>query len=218
MNVLFVVPHADDELLIGGGTISKHVRSGDTVDLVICMAAESERETYQLECCKKVCKYLKINSVSFLNISSSNLSNNLVYVARFIEKTIVEANKKYDVLYTISEFDNHQDHRCVSSAVNIAVRSVGPNNIPLILAGETMSSTDQRFKNNGVFNPNYYNVITRDDLHKKLQAMSMYDQELRDPPHPRSLDIIECYAKIRGAEILENYAEAFICLRNIINK
>jgi len=208
------VPHADDEILIGGGTISKHIRNKDVVDLVVCMNSESEREEYQLKCCVKVCDYMGINNLQILNISSQDLSNNLVGVARKLETTINQL-KKYDTLYTISEHDNHQDHRCVFKAINIATRSVGCNNIPLVLAGETMSSTDQRFKNNGCFNPNYYNIITRDDLHKKLQAMSLYDKELHEPPHPRSLEIIECYAKIRGSEVLEKYAEAFVCLRNI---
>jgi len=218
MNFLFVVPHADDEVLLGGGTISKLIRQNNNVDLIVCMSSETEREEYQLKCCLKVVDYLKINSVKFLNISSTDLSNNLILVARTIEKEISNSIKKYEALYTVSEFDNHQDHRCVHNAVNIAARSSGPNNIPLILAGETMSSTDQRFKNNGCFNPNYYNILSRDDVHKKLQAMAMYDRELRDPPHPRSLGIIENFAKIRGSEVMRDFAEAFICMRNIVDK
>jgi LmbE family N-acetylglucosaminyl deacetylase len=217
MNALFVVPHADDEVLLGGGTIAKYIRNGSSVDLIVCMAAESERENHQLECCKRVCEYLKINSFNFLNISSNDLSNNLVYVSRVLEKTIKEYNKDFNALYTISEFDNHQDHRLVFNAINIATRMVGPNKIPNIFSGETISSTDQRFKNNVAFNPTYYNVITRDDLHKKLQAMAIYTKELCDAPHPRSLDIIECYAKVRGSEIMQNYAEAFIPLRQVIS-
>lgn len=214
MNVMFIVPHADDEVLLGGGTISKHKRQGDHVTLCILMKPSSDREFKQLEDCKKVVNFLKIDKLDFLFIDDSKLSNDLVHLARTIDEYL--ENKKIDILYTISEFDNHQDHRNTFNAINIALRSVGKNNIKEVYSGETLSSTDQRFKNNGCFNPTVYNILTNKDIDNKVQAIKLYTLEYNDEPHPRSEKIIRALASLRGAECMTEFAEAFICLRKYI--
>jgi len=214
MNVLFLVPHADDEVLLGGGTISKHKRLGDNVTLCILMKPSSDREFKQLEDCKNVVKYLKIDKLDFLFIDDSKLSNDLVYLAKTIDEYL--ADKKIDILYTISEYDNHQDHRNTFNAINIALRAVGKNNIPEVYSGETLSSTDQRFKNNGGFNPTVYNILNQNDIDNKVAAIKLYELEYNNEPHPRSEKIIRALATVRGAECMSDFAEAFICLRKLI--
>ena len=49
----------------------------------------------------------------------------------------------------------------------------------------------------------------------KTKAMSFYKSELKEYPHPRSLDGIEVLAKKRGMEVGLKYAEAFMLLREI---
>jgi hypothetical protein len=45
--------------------------------------------------------------------------------------------------------------------------------------------------------------------------MIKYEDELKESPHPRSLEIIKTLAKRRGAEVGFEYAEAFMLIREI---
>ena len=49
-----------------------------------------------------------------------------------------------------------------------------------------------------------------------MQAIKAYLSELREFPHPRSIEAIEALAKKRGSEIGVKYAEAFYLIREII--
>ena len=51
---------------------------------------------------------------------------------------------------------------------------------------------------------------------KKLEAISLYQSQIRSNPHPRSYDGVKTIAKLRGKEICVEAAEAFICHRMII--
>ena len=51
---------------------------------------------------------------------------------------------------------------------------------------------------------------------KKINALKEYKDELRDPPHSRSIQHVEVLAKHRGYSIGVNMAEAFEIYR-IIN-
>ena len=47
--------------------------------------------------------------------------------------------------------------------------------------------------------------------------MKKYQSQLKKNPHPRSIDIINSLAQLRGSNVGNNYAEAFI-LKRYINK
>jgi len=214
MRILFLVPHCDDEVLLGGGSISKHIRNGDIVDLCVLFSVPDDiRQKNQILNCEKVVELLKINNFFKLGLDDKTLSNDILTTAQTIELFLKD--KEYDILYTVSPYDNHQHHRTLSKAINIATRIIGPNPIKKILCGETISSTDQTFKTLGVFNPNYYNILLEQDVESKIKALQLYHSEVRSYPHPRSPEIIKSYAMLRGSECMSNFAEAFIVLRCI---
>ena len=66
-----------------------------------------------------------------------------------------------------------------------------------------------------VFLPNTWVDITK-YLDKKLEAMGMYATQIKEFPHPRSLEAIESLAKLRGSTIGVHAAEAFSLIRRII--
>jgi LmbE family N-acetylglucosaminyl deacetylase len=49
----------------------------------------------------------------------------------------------------------------------------------------------------------------------KIDAMKAYKSELKEFPHPRSLETLEALARKRGSEINTSYAEAFQLIREI---
>jgi hypothetical protein len=59
-----------------------------------------------------------------------------------------------------------------------------------------------------IFIPNLY-VDIRSTLELKLKAASCYDLEIRQFPHPRSIEGIKTLAKLRGMEVGLEAAEAF---------
>ena len=60
----------------------------------------------------------------------------------------------------------------------------------------------------GAFRPNVYVDVTA-TMEKKLDAMRCYALELREMPHPRSIEGLRIIARERGLAIGVEYAEAF---------
>lgn len=72
---------------------------------------------------------------------------------------------------------------------------------------EIPSSTTQSFQNN--FHCNWYESLTREQLDFKIKTFNKYESEVREYPNPRSSDGIESYAKFRGMECNNEFAEGF---------
>jgi len=51
----------------------------------------------------------------------------------------------------------------------------------------------------------------------KIEAMKAYESELKEYPHPRSLEIVEALAKKRGSEVEVKFAEAFMLVRELVD-
>jgi LmbE family N-acetylglucosaminyl deacetylase len=215
MNVLCLVPHGDDEILSAGGSIAKHKRRGDKVTVCILKGDKDPRNAQQLENSKAVAEFLKIDKLHHLDVPESIISTDIKYVAGAIESFLL-AESSYDILYTVSPYDNHQDHQGTYRAINVATRASGPFIIPQVLCGEILSSTEQTFGITRQFSPTYYNSLQEADINKKMEAFSFYTGELRQPPHPRSLHIIKALAELRGAECHQQYAEAFVVARQFV--
>jgi LmbE family N-acetylglucosaminyl deacetylase len=211
-NILVLVPHGDDEVLLAGASISKHKRSGDRVSVCIVKCENTERNAKQLNQSKKVSQYLNIDNIYHVNLLEIN---NLTIIANKLEKFLKDKN--FDTLYTIHCDDNHQEHRLVFDAISIATRSHGPCSIPNIFSGETLSSTSQRLNSLRPFIPTYYNVVNQQDINNKINALSFYTDEVKSHPHQRSPESVKALAVLRGSECFASLAEAFMPLRQVIS-
>jgi LmbE family N-acetylglucosaminyl deacetylase len=79
-----------------------------------------------------------------------------------------------------------------------------------IYSFETLSSTEWSFPIS--YSPNTF-VDISDTLEIKLKAMEIYKSELREFPHPRSLEGIKMAAKNWGMKVGFSSAEAFQAVR-----
>ena len=79
-----------------------------------------------------------------------------------------------------------------------------------IYSFEVLSSTEWNYPTS--FSPNVFFGI---DIDLKLKALECYESELRDFPHPRSLEAVRLNARLWGAKTGLEYAEAFECVRCI---
>lgn len=223
-NILVIVAHPDDEILGVGATIAKHVQNGDNcTGLILGEGMTSRYDKRDLADVSKIEELHKdifqaAKVIGYEKVYLENLPDNrfdsvdLLDIIKIVEKYIEEI--KPDVIYTHHIGDLNVDHRRTYEAVLTASRPIGENYVKEIYAFETVSSTEWNFQLESSFRPNLFIDIT-DTLSIKLQAIKHYETEMRDFPHPRSLENLEAVAKKWGSVISRQYAEAFQVIRVI---
>lgn len=214
-NILVLAPHGDDEVLGCGGSIYKHTETLSDVYVVFIRKSYDSRSEYQMQCSQKARNILGVKDAYNLNLDDDKIFNKLSLIQE-IEKVVnlIKPSTVYCPFYG----DLHQDHRAVFEAVNVATRAWAEHRVNKILLYDTISSTDQ-----GLFNsiypfvPNYFIPLTKNHVEVKQAALQAYDKEIGSIDHPRSLENVYDKARITGRQINEKFAEAFMCLRNIVS-
>ncbi len=105
----------------------------------------------------------------------------------------------------------NQDHEAMFKAGFAACRPHLPAHrpfVPVVLSADA----PQLGWSVEPFHPNFYVDITA-HLETKLRAHACHRSQLRPPPHHASLENVERLARLRGAEISVEAAEAFRCYR-----
>lgn len=209
--VLVVAAHPDDEVLGAGGTIAKHVARGDSVYVVILTEGASvqfpgQPEKIELKRMQalKVAQLLGITEVFFGDFPDQKLDMQpIIAVTNFIEGVVEKVQPQ--IIYTHHFTELNQDHRAAYEATSIAVRPFSHPSVERLLcfSVDTVTNWGQ-----GVAQYNVFSDVT-DTLEAKLQAMSVYETEVRRPPHPRSLEALRQMAYRNGALVGLAAAEMF---------
>ena len=210
--IVVIIPHGDDEVLGFGGTIIKHIRNGDVVDVIFVKTSYNERSSLQLTHTQASANLIGFDSL-YLHITPTKLANFNLETLQCIEAELIKL--KPDILYTAHPGDVHQDHVSLFNYIKIATRINGPIPVPKILCGEIISSTSSGINLGNFFQPNHYEILTLEDVLKKQEALEKYSFELCKFPHARSKEGIMIHAQKRGMEAGSLYAEAFQSLRYI---
>ena len=133
---------------------------------------------------------------------------------RFDDFPLIDFNRAFeklalapDLLITHSDHDVNHDHTIVFRSALVVGRPMEKK--INVLACETLSSTEWGSR---PFAANLFVDIV-DYLDKKVAAMSAYAAELREYPHPRSLEGIRIKARQRGLEVGCAAAEAYQVIR-----
>ena len=213
--ILVLAPHGDDEALGLGGTIVKHTQQGDHVTVAFLKRGYDERTEQQAQnthACKNILKY---ENIIHLNLDAQIIASDITTLIKELDSLFDNVNPH--TVYTTHMGDLHQDHRALFSATNSAVRYRDNLNIKRVFSYEIPSSTDQGLmKSYFPFIPNYYNVLTEDQILQKIKGYQWYYTETRSNPlHLRNENALIEHAKKRGRECNSLYAEAFNCLRYI---
>ena len=222
MNVLVIAAHPDDEVLGVGGTIARHVDEGDAVYIVIlawgvASRYEAEFVNRQKKNALRASEILGVRETVFVGLGGSDRRFDELPFFDII-KPIEEYIQRFKpgILYTHHRGDSNTDHQILFKATISAARVISPFLVNKILCYETLSSTDQAPPfTEYVFMPNVF-INIEQYLTKKIDAMKCYEFELRDYPHPRSLESIEFQAKIWGHKASCKAAEAFVLVREIL--
>lgn len=225
MSVLCVVAHPDDEVLGVGGTLARHVGEGDDVHVCILSDGVASRHA-ELDAevqgrierrrghAKEACEMLGVASVSFHRFPDNEFDTvSLLEIVQTVESEIDEYDP--DIVYTHHYGDLNVDHELVCRATVTATRPLKDSNIDRVLAFETLSATEWSTQSpTNAFQPQLF-VNIEGHLDDKLDAVAVYSDELREPPHPRSIESVRMNAELWGSKSGVRAAEPFEILREI---
>lgn len=218
--ILIVAAHADDEALGCGGTIARHVAEGDTVFAVFMADGVSSRTqavqddlTNRNAAAEHAREILGIRENFYLGLPDNRLDSlHLIEVIEHLEPIVRRLQP--NIIYTHHHGDLNVDHRITHQTVLTVCRPMPGNCLEAIYAFEVMSSTDWATPIAEPFIPNHY-VDISNQLNTKLDALRAYQLEMREAPHTRSIEHIECLAHHRGYSIGVLAAESFVTVRTI---
>ena len=225
MNVLAVVAHPDDELLGCGATLRRLADEGHNVySCVLGANAEARHERPDLARLRavaaessKMVGIAETVSYTFPNIQFNTVPH--LEMVRAIEEAVIRFRPSW--IFTHFPGDLNVDHRVTHEATMAAAslpqrlsRDLDPRLIERIYLFEIPTSTDWAWPVAGGFVPNAFVAIER-TLEVKIAALRKFEGALKSPPHARTEGTIRALAKVRGAQVNVEAAEAFQLVRHV---
>jgi LmbE family N-acetylglucosaminyl deacetylase len=226
-SALVVAAHPDDEVLGCGATIARLSHEGWKVHvLIVAEGATSRAEKRDIEansaelsalakCAEEANKILGAASVKLLSLPDNRLDSiDLLDIVKIVEDHVLKY--KPSLIFTHHAGDVNIDHKILHDAVIAACRPQPNHSVKELLFFEVPSSTEWRPASSGIyFTPNYFYDVSA-HISKKMTALSAYNPEMRNFPHPRSVDAVNHLARWRGASVGCEAAEAFMLGRCIV--
>lgn len=219
MKVLVIAPHPDDEVLGCGGVIARHADEGDEVHVLVVSRGIPEifppREIeHTRDELREAHRVLGVSGALFLDFPAPRLDTIPTHELADAISRVIEAIKPV-VVHLPHGGDIHADHRAVYLAGLVAARPINGCSVKSVLCYETLSETEWATpRGDAAFTPTVFVDITY-YLEAKVRALSCMGSQMKPPPHPRSLDVVEALARFRGGTAGLPAAEAFMLVREI---
>jgi len=221
--ILIVSAHPDDEVLGCGGTVAKLVKEGYQAYTLILGEgitsrdenrdrAKRETEIQKLKSqAEKANKIIGLEEVFMYDFPDNRFDTvSFLDIVKVIEK--IKSDIKPKIIFTHYEKDLNIDHQITYKAVITATRPVVGEPVKEIYSFEIPSSTEWNFPLS--FSPDVFFDIS-ETMDIKRKALEEYKTELKNYPHPRSLEGIKINAESWGLKIGVKYAEVFKSVRII---
>lgn len=223
MSVLCVAAHPDDEVLGAGGTLARHAGNDD--DVHVCILSDGVTSRYDdasaadAEIERRRQRAERAADILGATVSLHGYPDNsfdtvpLLDIVQTVEKEISDHNP--DTVYTHHYGDLNIDHEFTCRAVTTATRPLADSCVDQVLAFETLSATEWSIPSSrNSFQPQHF-VTIDDQLETKLDALAVYEKELREPPHPRTVETVQQNAEVWGAKAGVAAAEPFELIREV---
>jgi len=213
--ILILAPHADDEILGCGGTISKYNKLGYHISVLILTNANigapdlySSKEINLIRKESKIANdFIGTKKLYFENLPALNLNQYPLYkISDIISKHILKLDP--EIVFIPSVKDIHNDHKIIFHAAKVALRPNKKKNLKKILSYEVLSETEWN-ENEEAFSPNYFIKLSKLEINNKIKAFQKYKSQVKKFPHPRSKEAIISLSRVRGSQVYMEYAEAF---------
>jgi LmbE family N-acetylglucosaminyl deacetylase len=223
--ILVISAHPDDEVLGMGGTIAKYASRGYEVAVFIVTDGSSSqyRDDPKLQDILREKKSETSNCAAVLGVKHvfyGELPDMKLDATPHIEINRVIENAirdfKPSTVFTHFSGDVNKDHRMVYESTLVACRPVSEQCVKRLFLYSVPSSTEWNVQTAAtVFLPNWYEDINGEYAEKKYKAMECYKTELRDYPHPRSVQYLRTADIAEGNRVGLLAAESFILLRSL---
>ncbi|MDD2362481.1 MAG: PIG-L family deacetylase [Oscillospiraceae bacterium] len=223
-NILVIAAHPDDEVYGMGGTIARLAKEGCEVNVLIVTDGSTsqyrndpnlkdilEAKKLETEMAKNV---LGVKELYYGKLPDMRLDQTAhININQVIESTINLLNP--DTVFTHFWGDVNMDHRCVYQSTLVAVRPTSEQCVKELYCYSVPSSTEwMPLTAATAFLPNTFVDISA-YTNQKEQAILAYKTELREYPHPRSVEAVRLKDKSAGINVGLPFAEEFILLRNL---
>jgi len=217
--VLVIAAHSDDEALGCSGTMTKHIAAGDQVHILFMTDGVGSRKSVaneandRLSSAEKSAKILGVTSMQNLSFPDNKMDTvPLLDVTQAIERKVSEIQP--NIIYTHHIGDLNVDHQVTHKSVMTACRPQPGFCVKEIYVFEVLSSTEWQTPDLLPFTPNVF-VDISGYIQTKRKALEAYNEEMRVPPHSRSIENAIRLNALRGNLIGADYAESFILVRSI---
>jgi len=222
--ILIVAAHPDDEVLGCFGTVARMIEEGcEAYTLILGEGKTSRDDSRNVSVRKDEMSALSLemeeaNSlIGIKKVFTAGLPDNRFDSVDLLDvvKSVLKVKEEVlpDVVFTHYANDLNIDHRVTYNAVLTACRPMAGETVKEIYSFEVLSSTEWNYPL--TFSPDTYFDISG-TIRKKTEAMKIYDSEIRDFPHPRSVEGIKLNARWHGMRTGLEYAEAFKCVRRLV--
>ena len=223
--VLIVAAHPDDEVIGVGGTIAKYVADGAVVKVLIVTDGSTSQyrdnpdllnilKEKKLET-EKAAELLGVSEVIYGNLPDMKLDIvEHTKVNSVIEAVIDEFQP--NIVFTHFWGDVNLDHQCVCKSTLVACRPVPGQCVRELYGYYVQSSTEWNVQSaNNTFMATLFVDISGDYANRKYKAMDCYSAELREYPHPRSIEALRVNDSANGVHVGVNAAEGFVVYREL---
>lgn len=220
-----VAAHPDDEILGCGASIKRFIDEGNEAYCLVLSDGVTSRYNKENNIslaeiqernkeARAASKIIGFKEMFFLNYPDNKFDSlPLLDIIKSIEEYIERI--KPNIVFTHHYSDLNVDHRKTFQAVITAARPIEGCTIKEIYCFENPSSTEWNFPYNQCFKPNYF-VDVEKTFKYKIEGMKCYKSEIREYPHPRSLEALEINAKRWGTVLGCKLVEAFELVRKLV--
>lgn len=228
MRVLAIGSHPDDVELGAGATLYKHFMAGDDVFVLVLSQGVTSRFEPTQEFYRPVqpripeqIAILKAQSEKAAGILGAQLhtldfpDQGLDGIPLLTITRAIEAHVKLvrpEVVYAHSKADVNADHRIVAECVAVATRPLPRSTVKRVLTFEVPGSSHWGAE---TFRPVVFSDVSGTAMNRKCEALACYVNEMRESPHPRSIEGVLALAAWRGVTAGVEQAEAFELMRSL---
>jgi LmbE family N-acetylglucosaminyl deacetylase len=225
MNILVVAAHPDDELLGCGATIRRLADAGhDVYSVILCANADARFDRPATDTLHQTAAAASraIGIKESVGHDFKNIQFNIyphLEMVRKVEQAILRFKPNW--VFTHHGGDLNIDHRVCHEVTMAAVMlpqrmssDLSATMIERVYLFEILSSTDWAPPTAPAFQPNSFFDV-KATLEGKITALENFEGALKPFPHSRSAENLLNLARLRGAQVGIDAAEAFMLVRDV---